>query len=91
MLYCYSTILSLLLAVEALAVPAPPKRGFRAEAHRLIPKRSLVSRQTGAVEAIDDGGGWILPVLIGGQQVMLNIDTGSSDLCVVSFGQGCPS
>lgn len=27
-----------------------------------------------------DGGGWTLPITIGGQTLTLNIDTGSSDL-----------
>jgi hypothetical protein len=75
-----TALLSLLLASGALAAPTREKKGIRAPAHRWIPKKAIVSRQTGAVEAANDGGGWIMPVLIGGQQVTLNIDTGSSDL-----------
>jgi aspergillopepsin I len=76
---------SLLFATDAVARPAVPdrepvKRGIRAPAHRLIPSNNIVSRDTGAVYHIWNGGGWILPVLVGGQQVFLNIDTGSSDL-----------
>jgi aspergillopepsin I len=81
-----STLTSLLLATGAVARPASlgrepiAKRGIRAPAHRYIPSNNHVSRDTGAVYHIWNGGGWILPVLIGGQQVFLNLDTGSSDL-----------
>lgn len=77
-----SALTSVLLAVPALAVPASiiVKRGIRADVHRWIPRNATVDQETGAVYANFDGGGWILPVLIGGQQVILNLDTGSSDL-----------
>ena len=56
-------------------------QGFRASAPRRDAKApSHVQRSEGAVVGYFDGGGWTLPVLIGGQQVILNIDTGSSDL-----------
>lgn len=76
---------SLLFATDAVARPVVPdrepvKRGIRAPAHRYIPSNNIASRDTGAVYHIWNGGGWILPVLVGGQQVFLNIDTGSSDL-----------
>ncbi|CEN61236.1 hypothetical protein ASPCAL07898 [Aspergillus calidoustus] len=85
-----STLTSLLLATGAVARPATlgrepiAKRGIRAPAHRYIPSNNHVSRDTGAVYHIWNGGGWILPVLIGGQQVFLNLDTGSSDLWTAS-------
>lgn len=77
-----SVLTSVLLAAPALAAPASTivKRGIRAEAHRWIPRNATIDQETGAVYANFDGGGWILPVLIGGQQMILNIDTGSSDL-----------
>jgi aspergillopepsin I len=77
-----SALTSVLLAVPALAVPASinVKRGIRADVHRWVPRNATVDQETGAVYANFDGGGWILPVLIGGQQVILNLDTGSSDL-----------
>ena len=73
---------SVLLAAPALAAPATHivKRGIRAEAHRYIPRNATIDQETGAVYANFDGGGWVLPVLIGGQQLFLNIDTGSSDM-----------
>ncbi|KAL5340336.1 aspartic peptidase domain-containing protein [Aspergillus crustosus] len=90
MVVLLSALASLLLATEAVARPALPsrdiraKRGIRAPAHRYIPSNNIVSRDTGAVYHIWNGGGWILPVLVGGQQVFLNIDTGSSDLWTAS-------
>lgn len=76
-----STAVSLLLVSESLAAPANiQKRGIRSPAHRYIPSHVSVDSETGAVYNSFDGGGWIIPVLIGGQQVTLNLDTGSSDL-----------
>jgi aspergillopepsin I len=70
-----------LLAKDCCAAPtAETKKGFTGEVHRYVPSYAQISPETGAVEAVFDGGGWILPVLIGGQQVILNLDTGSSDL-----------
>ena len=94
-----TTLVSLLLTSSALAAPAVhgqsvrrntryeskfEKRGIRVEARRHIPKHAVIKRDTGAVVATNDGGGWIIPVLIGGQQVTLNVDTGSSDLWTAS-------
>ena len=64
---------------KQLSSDAP--QGFRANAPRREPK-SLSPRAEGAVEGSYDGGGWTLPVLIGGEQLILNIDTGSSDMYV---------
>jgi aspergillopepsin I len=85
MAHLLSALVSLLLVSDSLGAPATEhstlqKRGIRSAAHRHIPRHALISRDTGAVESIFDGGGWVLPVLIGGQQLYLNLDTGSSDL-----------
>jgi aspergillopepsin I len=82
MVVLVSILTSVLLAAPALAHPASitVKRGIRTEVHRWIPRNATIDQETGAVYANFDGGGWIIPVLIGGQQVILNIDTGSSDL-----------
>ncbi|KAL2825309.1 aspartic peptidase domain-containing protein [Aspergillus cavernicola] len=90
MVVLLSALASLLLATDAVARPSTlgrdprVKRGIRAPVHRYVPSNNIVSRDTGAVYHIWNGGGWILPVLIGGQQVYLNIDTGSSDLWTAS-------
>jgi aspergillopepsin I len=72
------------------------KRATRVPAKRFIPKRTEIrsrdgailhkphQKRNGAVYLDFDGGGWILPVNIGGQTVTLNIDTGSSDLWTAS-------
>lgn len=77
-----SILTSALLAAPALAHPASivVKRGIRADVHRWIPRNATINQDTGAVYANFDGGGWVLPVLIGGQQLFLNLDTGSSDM-----------
>lgn len=86
MLVLFPALTSLLLAADVVARPVSPdhegtvRGGIRAPVHRYVPSNSLVSRDTGAVRHIWSGGGWVLPVLIGDQQVALNIDTGSSDL-----------
>jgi aspergillopepsin I len=82
MVVLVSALTSVLLAVPALAAPASiiVKKGIRVEAHRYIPSNATINQDTGAVYANFDGGGWVLPVLIGGQQLYLNIDTGSSDM-----------
>jgi aspergillopepsin I len=86
MVVLLSAFALLLQAADVVARPSVPgnglggKRGVRAPVHRYVPSNNLVSRDTGAVQHIWNGGGWILPVLIGGQQVFLNVDTGSSDL-----------
>ncbi|KKK19880.1 hypothetical protein P175DRAFT_0535566 [Aspergillus ochraceoroseus IBT 24754] len=81
-----SAVATFLLATGTLAVPpgSRSKQGIRAPAHRFIPENNLVSRDTGAVYSIYDGGGWVLPVLLGRQEVYLNLDTGSSDLWTAS-------
>ena len=83
----FAALASLLLTSSALAAPttlntrnAIVKKGFRTEARRYIPSNALIKRDTGAVATHNDGGGWTIPVLIGGQQMILNVDTGSSDL-----------
>lgn len=87
-----------LLAGAALGVPvaqpeapiqrreAQPGDNLRIEArvHYRAPTTRLVKKSTGSVFGYYDGGGWVLPVLIGGQEVALNIDTGSSDLWTAS-------
>ncbi len=86
MVVLFLALASLLLAADVVGQPSVPshgprgKRGVRAPVHRSVPSNNLVSRDTGAVQHIWNGGGWILPVLIGGQQVFFNVDTGSSDL-----------
>lgn len=85
MVFLLSGFITVLLAADTLGKPTPKhtsiqKRGIRASAVRHIPRYANVSSETGAVYSNFDGGGWILPVLIGGQQVTLNLDTGSSDL-----------
>jgi aspergillopepsin I len=84
MVFLRSALAAAVLAADTLAAPTSEiqKRGIRSEAHRYIPSHVNIAEDTGAVEAITDGGGWVLPVLIGGQQLFLNIDTGSSDLYV---------
>ncbi|KAL4927252.1 aspartic peptidase domain-containing protein [Aspergillus undulatus] len=73
MVVLLSALASLLLATDAVAIPhAPVKRGIKAPAQPL------------SFQHIWNGGGWILPVLVGGQQVFLNVDTGSSDLWTAS-------
>lgn len=77
---------SLLLTSSALAAPTIKsrntleKKGFRVAVHRRAPKLAVTKRDTGDVAATSDSGQWIIPVLIGGQQVTLNVDTGSSDM-----------
>lgn len=72
---------SLLIAREALAAPTvSQKQGIRTNLTRYISSGAAIDSETGAVYNNFDGGGWIIPVLIGGQQVILNVDTGSSDL-----------
>jgi aspergillopepsin I len=82
MFFLISALTFLLLATHALAAPTSEiqKKGFVSPVHRYIPSYAKISEGTGAVESLFDGGGWILPVLIGGQQLWLNLDTGSSDL-----------
>ena len=72
------------------------KRATRLTAKRYVPRRTEIrardgailhkrhQKRDGAVFLRFDGGGWILPVNIGGQTVTLNIDTGSSDLWTAS-------
>ena len=80
----------LLFTTDVLALPKPrsavSKRSIRVQAKRYIPERSIIIRDNGNVSAQNDGGGWLLPVLVGGQQMILNIDTGSADLYVVLLG-----
>ena len=56
------------------------KQGFRVPARRHIPKHAVIKRHTGGVDLTSDAGGWIVPVLISGQELTLNVDTGSSDM-----------
>ncbi|KAL4967628.1 aspartic peptidase domain-containing protein [Aspergillus stella-maris] len=91
MVVLLSTIGSLLLASSAVALPhaeTPVKRGIKAPAHHCPAKYNTTvpnaPKEVGAVQHIWNGGGWILPVLVGGQQVFLNVDTGSSDLWTAS-------
>ena len=71
----HTAFISLIITSGVLAAPTVnsrnsiQKRGFRVAAHRRIPEFTVTRRQTGAVVATNDGGGWIIPVLIGGQQV----------------------
>lgn len=60
------------------------KLKIEARIHYRAASTRLVKKDTGDVVGYYDGGGWILPVLIGGQEVALNIDTGSSDLWTAS-------
>ena len=76
----------LLLTADVLALPKPKnalsKRSIKVQAKRYVPQRAIQIRDNGNVTAQNDGGGWLLPVLVGGQQMILNIDTGSADLYV---------
>ena len=80
-----ATLVSLLLTTAALGAPTRnvrstvEKRGFRAAVRHYIPK-NVVARDTGETSASFNGGGWLIEVQIGGEQLTLNVDTGSSDL-----------
>ena len=74
-----SVLVSLLLTSGALAAPTLEKKSFRVSAE-FTTKRALYKRHTGRAATEFDGGGWIIPVVIGGQTVTLNLDTGSSDM-----------
>ena len=65
-----ASFLSLILPTIVTAFPSPRP------ADRGLSKRNNV---TGHATTIFDGG-WYFSVLLGGQEVLLNIDTGSSDL-----------
>jgi hypothetical protein len=82
MVFIICALTPLLLATHALAASTSEiqKKGFVSPVHRYIPSYAIISEETGAIESLFDGGGWILPVTIGDQQLWLNLDTGSSDL-----------
>ena len=71
-----------LLASEAIALPSPKqsikKRSVKVSASHWLRKAPVQKRDDGSVVVTNDGGGWTLPVLVGGQQVIQNIDTGSA-------------
>ena len=83
----------LLLTTDVLAMPrsrnALGGRSIKVQARRYIPERAIQVRDNGNVSAQNDGGGWLLPVLVGGQQMILNIDTGSADLYVWAQESRC--
>lgn len=79
----HSTFVSslLLLSTTAFALPKPkPADSFRVYARRDVPNLDLQARDVVSNETTIYDGGWYFPVLLGGQEVLLNIDTGSSDL-----------
>lgn len=82
-----SLLATLLLSSSALAAPTVygrnslETRGFRIPTKHYVPKHSISKRQNGGVvTAFSNGGGFLVVVSIGGQDVTLNVDTGSSDL-----------
>ena len=82
-----SFLYAFLLSSSALAAPTVygrnslETRGFRTPARHYRPKYPISKRQqAGVVQATTNGGGWLVVVQIGGQDVTLNVDTGSSDL-----------
>lgn len=79
-----ATVASLLVS-DVLALPNPKtvqKRSLRAPATHWLSQAPVQKRGDGNVTVVNDGGGWTLSVLVGGQQMIQNIDTGSADLLV---------
>ena len=83
-----SILFGALLVTTTLAVPTPESEKSKPRSftlpvvrHRSLPAE-LAERADGAVATYDLGGVYAFqsPVLVGGQQLMLQIDTGSADL-----------
>ena len=81
---CKAAALALLViqSVDASPISKAPKakKAIRVSANHWSRPRSLERRDDGSVALTNVGGGWTLPVLVGGQQMIQNIDTGSADL-----------
>lgn len=88
----YTLLLGGLLATAVLAAPTGEQAGPTHKREESKPRSftipvirersSLARRADGAVATYDLGGPYAFksPVLVGGQQMMLQIDTGSADL-----------
>lgn len=88
----YTLLLGGFLTSAVLAAPSQKKAGPTQRSEQSKPRSftipvirersSLARRADGAVATYDLGGPYAFksPVLVGGQQMMLQIDTGSADL-----------